>query len=196
MKPADAEPVCEACGASEGLRHTHFGWLCNDVRACMERVGGPAWVAGDDLPEVNVKKVIVIGPHNREEITDPEAVKAFEGLMRSARAVDLTALDPLHPTGRCTCGGDGACEWCLSHCIHCGSYAWPFDEADMEDYEALGYKETVVTEAHLDNPFSLAVIIGRYSGMWAGHIGLAVDMPLRASLSDMENELEKDMDCG
>lgn len=25
------------------------------------------------------------------------------------------ADDPLHPNGRCTCGGEGACEWCTSH---------------------------------------------------------------------------------
>lgn len=31
-----------------------------------------------------------------------------------------TAPDPLHPTGRCTCGGEGSCEWCMSHCDHCG----------------------------------------------------------------------------
>lgn len=29
--------------------------------------------------------------------------------------------DPLHPTGRCACGGEGSCEWCMSHCLHCGS---------------------------------------------------------------------------
>lgn len=50
--------------------------------------------------------------------------------------------DPLHPTGRCICSGDGACEWCLSHCIHCGTYVWPYLEGDVEDYEALGYPET------------------------------------------------------
>jgi len=26
----------------------------------------------------------------------------------------------LHPTGRCTCAGEGTCEWCKSHCLHCG----------------------------------------------------------------------------
>ena len=30
--------------------------------------------------------------------------------------------DPLHPDGRCTCGGGGggSCEWCRSHCVDCG----------------------------------------------------------------------------
>jgi len=23
-------------------------------------------------------------------------------------------VDPLHPTGRCTCYGEGTCEWCVS----------------------------------------------------------------------------------
>ncbi len=30
---------------------------------------------------------------------------------RRALATDTTN-DPLHPTGRCTCGGEGRCEWC------------------------------------------------------------------------------------
>ena len=25
-----------------------------------------------------------------------------------------TLVDPLHPTGRCTCAGDGSCSWCTS----------------------------------------------------------------------------------
>ncbi len=27
----------------------------------------------------------------------------------------------MHPTGACTCGGEGECEWCEDHCISCGS---------------------------------------------------------------------------
>ncbi len=26
--------------------------------------------------------------------------------------VDVPAVDPLHPTGRCTCAGEGRCGWC------------------------------------------------------------------------------------
>jgi len=28
--------------------------------------------------------------------------------------------DPLHPTGRCTCGGEGRCAWCQEVCACCG----------------------------------------------------------------------------
>jgi len=27
----------------------------------------------------------------------------------------------LHPTGRCTCAGEGTCEWCKTHCADCGA---------------------------------------------------------------------------
>lgn len=30
--------------------------------------------------------------------------------------------DPLHPFGRCGCGGEGRCVWCLSTCDDCGGY--------------------------------------------------------------------------
>jgi chromosome segregation ATPase len=26
----------------------------------------------------------------------------------------------LHPDGKCTCGGEGTCEWCQKHCLQCG----------------------------------------------------------------------------
>lgn len=26
----------------------------------------------------------------------------------------------LHPSGECTCGGEGDCEWCRTHCLQCG----------------------------------------------------------------------------
>lgn len=34
-----------------------------------------------------------------------------------------TELDPLHPTGRCTCGGEGRCAWCAEICQTCGGTA-------------------------------------------------------------------------
>lgn len=39
---------------------------------------------------------------------------------RSPR-IDLTPPDDLlHPDGRCRCGGEGTCAWCLAHCLECG----------------------------------------------------------------------------
>jgi len=29
--------------------------------------------------------------------------------------------EKVHPGGRCTCAGEGECEWCKTHCIHCGA---------------------------------------------------------------------------
>jgi hypothetical protein len=35
---------------------------------------------------------------------------------------DVVAINEavLHPTGHCTCAGDGTCEWCLTECVGCG----------------------------------------------------------------------------
>jgi hypothetical protein len=42
----------------------------------------------------------------------------------------VTDLDALHPAGRCTCAGEGRCDWCTSvalcgckrcECLGCGS---------------------------------------------------------------------------
>ncbi len=77
-----------------------------------------------------------------------EAAASWRELVKSTRPVEL---DQLHPTGRCTCGGSGDCEWCMSHCLYCGSSVWPHDEDEAADYEALGYPETglVWTDADL-----------------------------------------------
>jgi hypothetical protein len=34
------------------------------------------------------------------------------------RDEDVTQL--LHPSGHCTCQGEGECNWCLEHCMECG----------------------------------------------------------------------------
>jgi hypothetical protein len=33
----------------------------------------------------------------------------------------LTEDDELHPSGKCTCAGEGECMWCQTHCLHCGA---------------------------------------------------------------------------
>ena len=36
----------------------------------------------------------------------------------------LAGGDPLHPTGRCTCHGEGRCEWCRKYEEPCSLRAW------------------------------------------------------------------------
>ncbi|NOJ91974.1 hypothetical protein HMI51_03305 [Corallococcus coralloides] len=36
-----------------------------------------------------------------------------------------SAADALHPSGRCTCVGEGTCAWCRARCASCGSPAVP-----------------------------------------------------------------------
>ena len=42
-------------------------------------------------------------------------------------------LDPLHPTGRCTCHGEGTCEWCVLICPACGGDPRPNGCASCND---------------------------------------------------------------
>lgn len=49
------------------------------------------------------------------------------------------ASDPLHPTGRCSCGGEGQCEWCRVPCTDCGQprivcSCEPLDLNDSNDW--------------------------------------------------------------
>lgn len=60
-----------------------------------------------------------------------------------------TLEDPLHPLGRCTCGGEGRCEWCTRPCPTCGELtAYHGDKCLEDDYEALGYPETEAGYEH------------------------------------------------
>ena len=38
--------------------------------------------------------------------------------------VDVPVPDPLHPTGRCTCAGEGRCEWCRKYEEPCSLRDW------------------------------------------------------------------------
>lgn len=40
---------------------------------------------------------------------------------RAELAAIMPAADPLHPTGRCRCAGEGTCRWCRARCLECGA---------------------------------------------------------------------------
>lgn len=46
------------------------------------------------------------------------AVRLCAKELRTALAAQV-AVDPLHPTGRCSCGGEGRCDWCKVPCEDC-----------------------------------------------------------------------------
>jgi hypothetical protein len=46
------------------------------------------------------------------------ALRDLEKRYEAQREITEAAL---HPTGRCTCAGEGTCEWCRTHCVHCGA---------------------------------------------------------------------------
>lgn len=43
--------------------------------------------------------------------------------VRRQREVIRGLCDELHPLGRCTCGGEGRCDWCQRACPACGTPA-------------------------------------------------------------------------
>lgn len=62
----------------------------------------------------------------RDYVRDVGARDAFGSMERDrqkllALVAEPTApeIDPLHPTGRCTCSGEGRCDWCILACPGC-----------------------------------------------------------------------------
>lgn len=53
-------------------------------------------------PEVNPE------PHMCKNCFDPNSGRCI-----GCRQCSETGVDPLHPTGACTCHGEGRCKWCV-----------------------------------------------------------------------------------
>ena len=126
----------------------------------MEKSDKP-WSIPSDIPEKD--QVIVVTPYY-QYVLGEEAAASWRELMAFTKPAEF---DPLHPTGRCTCGGEGDCEWCMSHCLYCGSSTWPHDECEVADYEAMGYPETGLVEA-ICGVDDLAVGLDVYLGAIVG----------------------------
>lgn len=74
--------------------------VCGATQADAALVGRPeaGWVCADSVPCIERSNHRAWVPARPWELSD----------------------DPLHPTGRCTCGGEGRCEWCQKICQTCG----------------------------------------------------------------------------
>ncbi|MBN8472293.1 hypothetical protein JYJ95_37810 [Corallococcus exiguus] len=60
-------------------------------------------------------------------------------------ALATSAADALHPSGRCTCAGEGTCAWCRARCDACGS---PYIPEAVRHALAQVWSALHVTTAH------------------------------------------------
>lgn len=71
-----------------------------------------AWDAGADIPKEPTERLIIAGSGGRMWESEPMPMGTFDSLRAAAES-------SLHPTGRCTCGGEGRCAWCDEICPTC-----------------------------------------------------------------------------
>lgn len=153
MEPADVKPECDACGATEGIHNSgHFGWLCDDVEACILR---SRWAPGRDIPEQ--AQVVVFVPPYHKEVLSGEAAEAAKELMRHTIRADLARTCRL-----CGLGGDLARS----------EYGWVHEACLLEDdsetdYEALGYRETGLWETRKEEAIELVADIWARGPVWS-----------------------------
>ncbi len=160
------EPMCAVCGATTDLvGRPEAGWVCAVEGPCIDRSTKRAWLPVKEMRiessgDGELRVFQVVEPFHREEYS-PEAKSHFEKVVAMGSML-APPIDELHPTGRCTCGGEGQCDWCMSHCIYCGSSVWPHDEGELPDYEALGYPETDVRYT----PYRFETLIDQVLSWW------------------------------
>lgn len=99
-------PRCLTCNAGMVYRHTltDSGWYCFP---CAVKRPAPPMPSGP-RPAPATK-----------ESSDTAGVEAGAANRITDHDADQREEDPLHPTGRCTCGGEGRCEWCMVPCEGC-----------------------------------------------------------------------------
>lgn len=61
------------------------------------------------------------------------ALRDLERRYEERRAIEQAVM---HPTGRCTCAGEGICEWCQTHCVHCGATEEQHKPTDDHAFES------------------------------------------------------------
>lgn len=52
---------------------------------------------------------------------EADAYEQAADLIEDGEHMSDLPTDPLHPGGRCTCAGEGRCEWCRTTCLWCGA---------------------------------------------------------------------------
>ena len=94
--------------------------LCEKVldRVPAEYEGG---FSKAQLTDFDLLVILAALPEWEDEYIGTEARNMLEALIEEVRRSRIAAADALlHPTGHCTCAGEGTCDWCTKPCPGCG----------------------------------------------------------------------------
>lgn len=115
MTSDDLPPGVERCSCDEALM----------LRAEVSRLRALLTTAAErdrdlcaELDDANALLQYIWDQYDNE---DELSADTLERLNAHLKPVAAQEGDPLHPSGRCTCGGEGSCDWCMTHCLHCGA---------------------------------------------------------------------------
>ena len=100
-------------------------WLARLCERCHAEKGDPARL---EIAAILLRQREYTG--RKAELTHrlAELVEQVEADDRRAQAPDL-----LHPYGRCSCGGEGRCDWCRLPCGACGLPRWGVGSCDCPE---------------------------------------------------------------
>lgn len=84
--------------------------------------------ADENIVQGTARAVLALAHHTTHRSVDVEGknvekkhlLTVVRYLEQRSEARYETTEAALHPTGRCTCVGEGTCVWCREHCIECG----------------------------------------------------------------------------
>lgn len=114
------QAMAREMNCDEALKQDLTGKLTS-VKVMMQRH------ADEDVVQAMAETVIALTkfvtglkPAVETPIQKKHVLRALEGLRKHHEDRERMRESVLHPSGRCTCAGDGTCEWCQSHCVECG----------------------------------------------------------------------------
>jgi len=84
---------------------------------------------GEDIVQAMARAVLALATHvlgrpvkpREDDVKKTDLLDVVNRLEQRSEEKKAITDATLHPSGACTCGNEGECEWCRTHCIHCGA---------------------------------------------------------------------------
>lgn len=118
MSGVDLPPGVERCSCDEALM---LRAEVSRLRALLDTAAERDRDLCAEVDAANELLQYIWDQYDNEDELSADTLERLNAHLADKPTSVAAQADPLHPSGRCTCGGEGSCDWCMTHCLHCGS---------------------------------------------------------------------------